>query len=110
MSHHLPECFLSNPCRNKEGHSIITVVGGVPLGRDLCEACMADCICYRLRKAEQRVRDAFWTETRVPEVDSYRKGREDAARDVDLLLAEWEASGNWGADADVIAAARGVKA
>ncbi len=57
MSHHLPECFLSNPCRNKEGHSIITVVGGVPLGRDLCEACMADCICYRLRKAEQRVRN-----------------------------------------------------
>lgn len=114
MSHHLPECFLSNPCNNEEGHSIITVVGGVPLGRDLCEACMADCICDRLRKAEQRaiaaMREPGRVRVLVEEAEQrgfhrgyrtavdywrtvstrygkrkYREGREDAARDVEAM-------------------------
>jgi len=63
-----------------------------------------DCICDRLRQAEQRVMGLY-----SPWEHEYRRGREDAARDVEALRNRWNGQHDVVQLTAAVAAARGEK-
>lgn len=83
-----------------------------------CMDCLTECICDRLRKAEQRgklIQSAVEMDTSVINQNrsydkGYKKGREDAARDVEALRNRWNGQHDVVQLNAAVAAARGEQA